>query len=142
MADLRALCAMDRLVMGSTERRSSLTSAIATRNCIKATRNGEVVGFMVLDRTFFGHLFISFLNVHPGHRREGVGSALLRYAESIAPTDRIYTSTNQSNTDMQKFCEKHGFIPSGSIENLDEVDPEIVYYKPVTERQPSAARAS
>ncbi|MCC6697390.1 MAG: GNAT family N-acetyltransferase [Candidatus Hydrogenedentes bacterium] len=131
-SDLNSLCAIDRLVIGSSERRSFLSSAIASRHCYKAAINGEVLGFMVLEETFYGHAFISFLIVHPGHRREGIASALIEYAESIAPTDKLFTSTNESNVEMQRLCEALGFVRSGNIENLDDEDPEIVYFKQVT----------
>jgi hypothetical protein len=34
-----------------------------------------------------------------------------------------------SNTIMQELFEKLGYIRSGYIENLDEGDPEIIYFK-------------
>ena len=30
---------------------------------------------------------------------------------------------------MQALCEKLGFVKSGWIDNLDEGDPEIIYFK-------------
>lgn len=133
-ADLNALLALDRLVIGSSERRSFISSAIASRKCYKAVLNGEVVGFMVLERGLYGHAFISFMITHPGHRREGIGSALIEYAESIAPTDKLFTSTNTGNIEMQKLCESLGFVRSSSIDSLDSEDAEIVYYKPIVKR--------
>ncbi|GMV94309.1 MAG: hypothetical protein AMXMBFR82_40870 [Candidatus Hydrogenedentota bacterium] len=130
-SDLNALCAIDRLVIGSSERRSFLSGAIASGHCYKASIDDEHVGFMVLEETFYGHAFISFLIVHPGRRREGIASALVEYAESIAPTDKLFTSANESNMEMQRLCESLGFIRSGNIENLDEEDPEIVYFKQI-----------
>lgn len=130
-ADLNALCAIDRLVLGSSERRSFLSSAIAGRHCFKATINGEPVGFMVIEQGFRGHSFISFMVVHPGHRRAGVATALIEYAESIAPSDRLYTSASIANVEMQRLCESLGFIRTGSIDNLDGDDSEIVYYKEI-----------
>ncbi len=131
-SDLNALCAIDRLIIGSGERRSFLSGAIASRHCFKASIDGQPRGFMVLEETFYGHAFISFLIVHPGHRREGIASALIEHAESIAPTDKLFTSTNESNVEMQYLCEALGFVRSGNIENLDEEDPEIVYFKQIT----------
>lgn len=131
-SDLNALCAIDRLVIGSSERRSFLSGAIASGHCYKASIETEPVGFMVLEETFYGHAFISFLIVHPGRRREGVASALVEHAERIAPTDKLFTSANESNVEMQRLCESLGFVRSGNIENLDEEDPEIVYFKQIT----------
>ena len=64
-ADLNILCAIDRLVIGSSERRSFLSSAIAARRCYKAVLDGEPVGFMVLETGLYGHSFISFMITHP-----------------------------------------------------------------------------
>ena len=42
---------------------------------------------------------------------------------------KLFTSTNQSNAAMHAFCAAAGFVRSGVIENLDDGDPEIVYFK-------------
>ena len=133
-ADLNTLCAIDRLVIGSSERRSFLSSAIAARRCYKAVLDGEPVGFMVLETGLSGHSFISFMITHPGHRRAGVASALVDYAESHAPTDKLFTSTSTGNTDMQRLCESLGFVRVGSFDNLEADDSEIVYYKQIDKK--------
>jgi ribosomal protein S18 acetylase RimI-like enzyme len=130
-SDTISLWKIDRLVPGSSERRSALNSAIGSDHCFKATDEGEVRGFMILEANYDGHAFISFLVVHPGHRREGIASALMRYAESVAPTDKLYTSTNASNTEMQRLCEALGFVRDQTIETFDDEDREIVYIKDV-----------
>lgn len=140
-SDFPAIVALDKLVPGSSERRSALSSAIASKNCYKAVVNGEVLGFMILEETFYGHAFISFMIVHPGHRREGIASELIHYAESVAPTDKLFTSTNASNAEMQRLCEAQGFTRSGAIENLDDEDHEIVYFKQI-KREESDSPAS
>ncbi|MEO0538637.1 MAG: GNAT family N-acetyltransferase, partial [Cyanobacteria bacterium P01_A01_bin.123] len=40
-----------------------------------------------------------------------------------------FTSTNESNLLMQALMAKLRYIPSGIINNLDEGDPELVYFK-------------
>ena len=60
-------------------------------------------------------------------RRE-VG-ALLRHMELCCRTPKLFTSTNQSNLSMQSLLAKLGYESSGLIHNLDEGDPEIVYFK-------------
>lgn len=69
--------------------------------------------------------------MEPAHRRHGVATALMRHVESICPTAKLFTSTNESNTPMQRLCKTLGFVRSGWIENLDEGDPEIIYFKRV-----------
>jgi ribosomal protein S18 acetylase RimI-like enzyme len=63
------------------------------------------------------------------HRRRGVGTALIRHMESQCRTAKLFTSTNESNLEMQSLLAKLGYQPSGVIHNLDEGDPELVYFK-------------
>jgi RimJ/RimL family protein N-acetyltransferase len=58
-----------------------------------------------------------------------VASALIRFVEASATKSKLFTSTNASNVRMQAVYESLGFVRSGVIENLDENDPEIVYFK-------------
>lgn len=69
------------------------------------------------------------LYVHPEHRRCGVGTALMRYLESVCQTAKLFTSTNLSNLPMQSLLARLGYELSGVIHNLDEGDPELVYVK-------------
>ena len=69
--------------------------------------------------------------VRPERRRRGVASALIRAVEAASPTPKLFTSTNRSNTAMQAVCASLGFVPSGVIDNLDDGDPELVYFKRV-----------
>jgi ribosomal protein S18 acetylase RimI-like enzyme len=92
-------------------------------------QEGRVVGLAVLEYTFFEHGFISWLYVRPAARRTGAGQMLLQYLVSICETPKLFSSTNQSNQPMQALFAKAGFVPSGTIHNLDPNDPEIVYYK-------------
>ena len=39
----------------------------------------------------------------------------------IPPGEKLWTSTNESNTSMRALLPSLGFIPSGRIDNLDEV---------------------
>jgi hypothetical protein len=54
---------------------------------------------------------------------------LITHIEKLVPAEKLFTSTNQSNTVMQTLCEKLGYVRSGWIENLDDDDPEIIYFK-------------
>lgn len=86
----------------------------------------------MLDRSFFTQPFVSLLIVAESQQRRGIGAELVRHIESISPEGKLFTSTNESNAPMHRLCEKLGFAPSGVIENLDDGDPEIVYFKRVT----------
>jgi len=69
------------------------------------------------------------LYVNPAYRRQGCGEMLMVHMEKACRTNKLFTSTNQSNKPMQALLEKLGFTLSGRIENLDPGDPELVYFK-------------
>jgi ribosomal protein S18 acetylase RimI-like enzyme len=123
--------ALDRLLPGLRDRAEPLRQWIAANECWVARRDGQVAGFVIANCTFFAQCFIVLLVVHPEHRRHRVASALIRHVESISPTAKLFTSTNQSNVAMQAVCEALGFVRSGIVENLDEDDPELIYFKRV-----------
>lgn len=130
--DGAAICAIDPRVIDTPERRPFIERAIAAGECYVATDRDAIAGYAVLDRSFFEQPFVSLLIVAEPQRRRGIGAELMRYIESICPGDKLFTSTNASNTPMQRLCEQLGFVRSGYIEHLDEGDPEIIYFKRVT----------
>ena len=127
--DLESIWALDRMVLGNSSREDSLANAVRAGQCLIAQIGDAIVGFGILEQSFYGHDFISLLIVHPNHRRRGVATALIRHIESICPTEKLFTSTNESNSIAQGVFESLGFVRSGYIENLDEGDPEIIYFK-------------
>ncbi len=127
--DLERILAMDPRVADTPGRREFLERAHAAGECIVARRGGELAGFVVLDRQFFGQRFVELLYVEPAHRRAGVASAMVAHIESLCPGEKLFTSTNESNASMHAFCAALGFARSGRIDNLDEGDPEVVYFK-------------
>ncbi len=129
VSDVHDVRAIDRAVLGDASRDRFLAHAVAAGHCLIATLDNRPVGFAVLDRSFFGHAFLALLVVHPDHRRRRVATALVRHIEAICPSEKLFTSTNTSNIEMQRLCEGLGFVRSGWIENLDEGDPEIIYFK-------------
>jgi GNAT superfamily N-acetyltransferase len=111
------------------ERASVVRRAIAESRCLVAVDgDGPVIGFCVAGE-FFGFDFLELLFVAPARRRCGVGSLLVDAWEQTTTTAKLFTSTNESNVPMQRLCERRGYIRSGTIENLDDADPEIVYFR-------------
>ena len=129
--DFEHVCSLDRMVLGNSGRHAFLDNAIKAGQCLVARVEDAPVGFAVLNQSFYGHEFIALLIVHPEQRRRGVATALIGYIESICPTEKLFTSTNESNEPMQRLCQTLGFVRSGYIENLDAGDPEIVFFKRV-----------
>jgi len=95
-----------------------------------AELDGELVGYAA-QRGFFGYDFLELLAVRPDKRRKGIATALIRAVEARSSSGKLFTSTNRSNTPMRRLCLRLGFHPSGLVENLDDDDPELVYYKRV-----------
>lgn len=135
-ADYHAVRALDRTLVGVRDRAEALREWIARRECLVARDpDGAIVGFAVANRSFFAQSFIVLVVVDANHRRRGVATALIEAVEAQATTPKLFTSTNESNSAMQAVCESLGFVRSGFIENLDEGDPEIIYYKRLRGRQ-------
>lgn len=124
-----AIVAVDGGVIGNDSRRDFIKKAVAEERCLVATSENEIAGFLIYDTNFFECSFISLIIVSPSERRKGHATALMNYFVKISPTQKIFSSTNQSNQAMQKVFSANGFVKSGVVENLDEGDPEIIYFK-------------
>ncbi|HYK64343.1 MAG TPA: GNAT family N-acetyltransferase [Patescibacteria group bacterium] len=127
--DFEHICALDETVHGRPARRKFIGEAFAKGRVAVARVDDVIRGFVITDESFFDQFYVHLLMVHQDFRRRGVATALMRAAELDCQTDKLFTSTNQSNLPMQRLCERLGFVRSGFIENLDEGDPEIVYVK-------------
>ena len=127
--DFSDVCAIDEAHVHNRERCMWLAEEIRARYVLIAREGDLKMGFAVVNRKFVGEVFVDLLVVHPNHRRKGVASALIAYAEKTCPEQKIFTSTNQSNLPMQAVCAKLGYIRAGLIDHLDEGDPEIFYVK-------------
>lgn len=128
-SDVEALCSFDLIARQEKERREFIRREAASGNCFVAVAGEEVIGYGVLNYTFYHNGCIDMLYVHSDYRRRGAGEALLRHMESLCRTPKLFTSTNLSNLRMQSLLAKLEYELSGVIHNLDEGDPEIVYFK-------------
>jgi ribosomal protein S18 acetylase RimI-like enzyme len=133
--DRRAIAGCDPRVAGDLHRRETIDAAIAARHCWVGELNKAVAGYGVLSTSFFGRDFIEVVYVAEGARRFGVGDALLDTIERARHADRIFTSTNESNAAMRALLEKRDYKPSGTIQNLDADDPELVFVKFIRQKQ-------
>ncbi|HXO08039.1 MAG TPA: GNAT family N-acetyltransferase [Solirubrobacteraceae bacterium] len=80
-----------------------------------AERDGGIVGFLLARRwAEEGIGFVDVLGVHPGHRRQGVGTALLRSAFerfAAAGLERGELGVASDNPDALKLYERIGMKP-------------------------------
>ena len=127
--DVQTLCSLDLIARQEEERREFIRREVAAGTCFVAVADGEVIGYGVLNYTFSNNGCIDMLYVDFEHRRRGAGAALLRHMELLCQTPKLFTSTNLSNLRMQSLLAKLEYELSGVIHNLDEGDPEIVYFK-------------
>ena len=130
--DLPAFLALDPLAQAPASGRAAfIRRVVAEGACRVAVVDGHVMGYGVLEYTFYECGFISMLYIQSGYRRRGVGQALMEGLEKACTTPKLFTSTNLSNLPMQALLAKQGYRLSGVIHNLDEGDPELVYFKRV-----------
>ena len=127
--DLEALFLLDLVAQRVNKRREFIARSVASGACFVAVAEDAVIGYGVLNYSFYENGCIEMLYVHSDHRRRGAGAALLRHMESLCETSKLFTSTNLSNLAMQSLLTKFEYVLSGMIHNLDEGDPEIVYFK-------------
>jgi ribosomal protein S18 acetylase RimI-like enzyme len=127
--DIPGIRFVDPLMRADPDRAQLIASALQNGGCIVAARGDEIVGFAILNYTFFDQGFVPLLVVGAGSRRRGVATALLAELERRCAKPKLYISTNQSNLPAQCLFEKCGFTPSGRIENLDLDDAELLYFK-------------
>ncbi|MEI2663161.1 GNAT family N-acetyltransferase [Rossellomorea sp. LJF3] len=129
LSDLETIVAIDQQVIGHANRRGEIERAIREQGCLVVISEGKAMGFLLFNTQFFENAFVSLIIISPKERRKGYASSLLKYFEKISPTEKIFSSTNQSNFEMQKVFQMNGYTPSGMIENLDSGDPELIYFK-------------
>ena len=89
----------------------------------------RVTGYAVLDNYFFHYDHIEMLMIAEAQRGKRLGQMLIEDLEQLAETGKMFTSTNLSNTMMQRLLSRIGYRTCGYIDELDPGDPEIVYVK-------------
>jgi ribosomal protein S18 acetylase RimI-like enzyme len=127
--DLPGIVACDECAPSDPSRFRLLEGWVKRGECFVARRAGSLEGFVVLEHGFFGQGFIPLVCVKRSRRRQGLGLRLLAAAERECHTAKLFTSTNASNVAARSLFERAGFVPSGTIENLDTDDPELLYFK-------------
>jgi ribosomal protein S18 acetylase RimI-like enzyme len=128
-SDLAAMYAVDHMAAEEGSRRQHIRKWVASGQAIVAVVDDDVCGYAALEYTFFGCGFIAMLMVRKESRRKGVATALVTQLQERCETEKLFTSTNESNMPMQALMQAMSYEPSGTVYNLDEGDPELFYVK-------------
>ena len=134
-ADIDAITVLHQAPRHDSDRAAFIRRSIAGKGCYVAIDGGLPIGYAVLEYSFYENGFVSVLYLDSRYRRRGIGEELMRHLENVCRTPKLFTSTNQSNTAMQSLLAKLDYVPSGVIHNLDEGDPELVYFKRLNRQQ-------
>jgi GNAT superfamily N-acetyltransferase len=130
-ADLAALLASRVLLTSSARQATIVRDAVANEGCFVARDGSSVAGFVTWDRGFFDRPFVRLLVVEPQYRRRRVGCALIGAVERAARLHgELFISTEAINAPMQALLARLEYLPSGSIDHINEPgNAELVYYK-------------
>jgi N-acetylglutamate synthase-like GNAT family acetyltransferase len=128
-AHIPNIIAIDHIAVEEDDRKQHIKKWVLEGNMVIALDDADLIGYAVLEYTFFFQGFIAMLIVKPPNRRKGVGTSLILHLERNCKTSKLFTSTNESNKPMQELMVKMEYQPSGTVYNLDEGDPELFYFK-------------
>ncbi|MGR4042120.1 N-acetyltransferase family protein [Pseudomonas sp. 910_21] len=129
--DVPAMLGFDAYAQSHASRGQALGEAVGRGQLWVEVVCDRIAGYVLLNHDFFDQGFVSLVVVAPGQQRQGVAQRLLVAAEKACRTSKLFTSTNRSNRAAQGLLAKAGFRPSGVVENLDENDPELIFFKAV-----------
>lgn len=105
-ARVAAVPQMPPAVHTNAEDRTWMTGQLGRRDLEGwvAERDGEVLGYALLERGWLNHLFI-----RPAETGGGIGSALLDLVKSMRP-DGFSLWVFESNAGARRFYARHGFV--------------------------------
>jgi len=110
-------------------REEKITKAISHDECFLILSDNQVVGFLIFDYRFFDQGWIKLIIIDEKYRGKGIGGKVFDLLCELCKTEKVFTSTNRSNTRMQKALVKANFIFAGELSGLDDGDPELFYYR-------------
>lgn len=126
LEDIASLIKLDTVAAHDVERIEQIQYWVQSQSCYVLIEQNVIMAYAVLHHHFFAQAFIEMLMVDQSYRQQGLGLALIQHLQVISST-KLFSSTNASNTKMQRLFEKAGFKRSGYIDHLDHDDPELIY---------------
>ncbi|MBB5280871.1 GNAT family N-acetyltransferase [Pacificimonas flava] len=113
----------DTSIHSAAEYRAFYRDDVLQRNAVWGAFDGpDLSGFVAFSTGWVNHLYVG-----PSLHRQGIGSSLIKIAQSNQSELRLYTF--QSNVGARAFYEKHGFIIEEMTdgERNEEKMPDITY---------------
>jgi GNAT superfamily N-acetyltransferase len=126
--DADGLIAFDPVARLDPRRADLIRRRLKNGGCSVAEGDARLFGH-VCRGTFFEYDFLKLIYVDEAHRQQGVSGALVGAVERARRTQKLFMSTNESNTAMRAMLARLSYEPSGVIRNLDPGDPELVFVK-------------
>lgn len=112
-------------------REEKITKAISNDECFLILVGKQEVGFVIFDYRFFDQGWVELIIIDEKYRGKGIGGKTFDIICGQCKSNKVFTSTNSSNTQMQKALTKANFTFAGKLNGLDDGDPELFYYKKV-----------
>lgn len=112
-------------------REDKISKAILDDECFIILADKKEAGFVIFDYRFFDQGWIELIIIDETYRGKGIGGKVFDLLCEQCKTDKVFTSTNRSNTRMQKALAKANFSFAGELNGLDDGDPELFYYRTI-----------
>lgn len=131
LEDVDSIIELDPIAKQEPGRRAFIANAVAAGQCrvaVEAENTSAVIGYGILNKSFFENDFVPLIVVKASARRRGVATVIMTTLASQC-AGKLFTSTNMSNIAMRQLLTRLGFVGSGQIDNLDDNDPELVFVK-------------
>lgn len=82
---------------------------------------GRPIGYIsIADYRFHDFPYLTFILVHPDHRRSGIATKLLHDSETIHIGQRMFISTESDNDAMLALLKKERYRYSGTLCGLND----------------------
>jgi GNAT superfamily N-acetyltransferase len=120
---------LDNIEYVELKREEKIAKAISKGECFLILADKKAVGFLIFDYRFFDQGWIELIVIDEKYRGRGVGKKTFDLICEQCKSDKVFTSTNRSNTQMQRALVKANFAFAGEITGLDDGDPELFYYR-------------
>jgi ribosomal protein S18 acetylase RimI-like enzyme len=120
---------LDQIEHVELRREEKITEAISNEECFLILEDDQAVGFVIFDYRFFDQGWIELIVIDEKCRGKGIGRKVFDILCVQCKSDKVFTSTNRSNIQMQRALENADFTFAGELKGLDDGDPELFYYK-------------